>query len=158
MVRNVHHQQETYKNKTAHHVHGGTKGAEKDDLVGGDHPLATGLVTCQLCLPLLAPLKLLLRSHCCCLGVRFPSISTPVTPSSFQLILPTPHVERTFSQVLRPSCFWNSRWYAGTLFSRKTQLLAVSADYDCGGSGAAAELQFVRERVAQLRKGRTLPL
>lgn len=32
-----------YKNHTAHHVHAGAEAAEEDDLVGGDHPFATGL-------------------------------------------------------------------------------------------------------------------
>jgi hypothetical protein len=32
-----------YKNKTAHHVHAGAKAGEEHDLVGRNHPLATGL-------------------------------------------------------------------------------------------------------------------
>lgn len=57
----------TYENKTAHHVHGGTQGAEKDDLVGGDHPLAAGLVTCQSCPLSIAFPKLVSCNHGCCL-------------------------------------------------------------------------------------------
>jgi hypothetical protein len=32
-----------YKNKTAHHVHAGADAGVESDLVGGNHPLATGL-------------------------------------------------------------------------------------------------------------------
>jgi hypothetical protein len=45
----------TYKKHAAHHVHGGAEGGVHEALVGGDHPLAAGLVTRQhsVLLPLL---------------------------------------------------------------------------------------------------------
>ncbi len=37
----------THQDQTAHHVHGGAKGGVENGLVGGDHPLAAGLVVRQ---------------------------------------------------------------------------------------------------------------
>jgi hypothetical protein len=34
----------TYQDQAAHHVHAGAQAAEEDDLVGGDHPPAVGLL------------------------------------------------------------------------------------------------------------------
>jgi hypothetical protein len=95
-----------YSEETGHHVERCTEAGEEHGLVGGDHPLATSLYA-----KIVSVWPIVLLSPCA--RVRDVSWIVLMTlrprhihscPSSFVWRL------RTFSQVLRPSCFWNSRW------------------------------------------------
>lgn len=88
-----------------------------------------GPVVGQHCLlplrpPSCAVQALPLRSAAAQCSFRLLVSSSQPRPSLSSLF--TPQIARTFSQVLRPSCFWKYAWYLGTLFSRKTQLDGVS--------------------------------
>lgn len=96
-----------YENQTAHHVHAGAEAGEEQDLVCGNHPLAAGLNIKSQHLALERfRVHISLLSKPCSSSVSESHALSVLLPS----VLPSSSQQRTFSHVLKPSCFWNSRW------------------------------------------------